>query len=668
MLALLIGNAHAQSTFETPEYSLSKVLKPINASYAYSRGYTGKNSVIAIVDSGIDTSSNQFTNKILYIRDFSGIGTPVDNLGHGTHVAGIAAAAKDGIGMHGVAYDAKLIIGKVTDDGKVASDILLNGLVWASQLGPDVINLSIGYSIPSYVLAEKLMSTGLYKTKFTNTNTLPISEAFNIPALAQAMRGETVLVVAAGNDRTKWSQGLAGLATVTDNSGNLMFGGRVLIAGNYDPSSSNSLNFYSNGAAHLCQTTVKGVMNQEYCADKYKTWEFYIMAPGTNIVSTVPANTKYSSTTLAAMTGTSMAAPVVSGAVAIIHQMWPQMKGSNIVKLLLVTANKSFVGYNLYVHGQGLLDLDRATRPIGNLGIPTTGRLSGPSLANVRPLIYTGGSASTGGLTNVMLVDSYQRDFYTSAKTLTATKPQLEFNSAQVAMVYEGRNPYALFNSYTDRFQSKVGDYAFSIYRNFHDINAPYMFEFEKSKHYDSVSFNIKSGFFAENYTWLNNSVGSFDGNANNNQSFTYFTGAGVEKNIQNFKFYSSYMMGITRTNSTSENITHIGNIISNTYLLGGEYTYNYHTLGFMMYKPVTVQRAKVDVNMPVGLDSDFNVIQSSKGDLAATVKEYRLGMYHKFYDSKRIKSIVFVESRRNYQGVEALKDTAVGIKATKYF
>lgn len=673
-LLLLGSNAFSQTQFQTTEYNLSNVLKPINASSAYARGYTGRDSVIGILDSGIDTSSNQFKDKILLIKDFTGSGTPIDRIGHGTHVAGIAAAAKDNIGIHGVAYDAKLVIGKVTDNGMVGTNNLLTAASWINSTGVDVINMSLGWSLSQSYLAPNLLSTGVYQTKFTNTGSLPISKFFDTAAWQQALQGESVIVFSAGNDGTKWSQGLAGLATLTDTKGNLLFGGRILIAGNYN-SATNIINSTSNGAAHLCQNTVKGVMNTQYCADKYKTWEFYLMAPGTNILSTVPKTAgipqKYDAalqpTGLATMTGTSMSAPVISGAAAIIHQMWPQMKGSNVAKLLLVTANKNIPNYNLYVHGQGLLDLEKATRPVGNLGIPTTGRLAGPSLAAVRPLVYTGGSASTGGLTKLMVVDSFERDFYTSGEVLTGRVTPKEFNLAQTLMVYDSKNPYVLFNSYTNKFSTTLYSMNVNVYKNVNDDSLG-MFDISYSKKYHDVQLTVSTGSFSERNTWLGNSVGSFAGDGNNKASNTYYTSLQVNKTINTSKLYMSYNTGVTSTKSNSENITSIGNVLSQSWTLGAERSLGNHTLGFMLYSPVTVYKAIADIVAPIGLDSEFNVIQNSKVNLAANVKELRMGLYHKFENTRDIRSMLFLEKRQNYRGQSGIDDVAFGLSMTKSF
>ena len=53
-----------------------------------------------------------------------------------------------------------------------------------------------------------------------------------------------------------------------------------------------------------------------------------------------------------------MAAPIVTGQVAVLHQMWPHMKGENLVKLVTTTADKDITGYDVNIHGQGIVDFD----------------------------------------------------------------------------------------------------------------------------------------------------------------------------------------------------------------------------------------------------------------------------------------------------------------------
>ena len=113
------------------------------------------------------------------------------------------------------------------------------------------------------------------------------------------------------------------------------------------------------------------------------------------------------------MTGTSMAAPVVSAALALLRQNWPHLDGNQLASILLETADKSIPGYQEHIHWQGLLDMERATQPVGETGFPL-----GASVSEARVPMAGGGamagiSATAGAaLSGVMLPDGYERDFY----------------------------------------------------------------------------------------------------------------------------------------------------------------------------------------------------------------------------------------------------------------
>lgn len=110
-------------------------------------GHRGAGVKIAIVDTGIDTAHPDFESRIQASRDFTGKGSVADGHGHGTHVAGIAAgsgAAGSGIYV-GVAPEALLYVAKVLSDdgGGMMSDVMA-GIEWAVDEGAQVINLSLG--------------------------------------------------------------------------------------------------------------------------------------------------------------------------------------------------------------------------------------------------------------------------------------------------------------------------------------------------------------------------------------------------------------------------------------------------------------------------------------------------------------------------------------------
>jgi thermitase len=117
---------------------------------------SGSSSVtIAIIDSGVDLSHADLAGKITAGYDFvNNDDTPQDDFGHGTHVAGIAAAlGNNGTGVAGVSWGARVMPLKVlssTGSGTYAN--VAAAIVWAADHGAQVINLSLGGVSPSATL------------------------------------------------------------------------------------------------------------------------------------------------------------------------------------------------------------------------------------------------------------------------------------------------------------------------------------------------------------------------------------------------------------------------------------------------------------------------------------------------------------------------------------
>src|SRR3989344_4555008 len=108
---------------------------------------TGSASVkIAILDTGIEETHPDLAGKIAGRANFSTSGTNSDLYGHGTHVAGIAAAAtNNGVGVAGVGYNTSLMNIKVLDDsGSGYYSSIINGIKYAADNGADVISMSLG--------------------------------------------------------------------------------------------------------------------------------------------------------------------------------------------------------------------------------------------------------------------------------------------------------------------------------------------------------------------------------------------------------------------------------------------------------------------------------------------------------------------------------------------
>ena len=648
-------------------YAQSSYLKPINASSAYAQGFSGKGSTIGVVDTGIATSAlGLFGNRITAVKDFTGSGTMNDVVGHGTAVTGIAAA---GLGptIQGVAYDANLLIAKISNTGSGISDAsMINGVAWASANGANVVNLSMNFTLPSTTKLTQI-NPGVFTTSNTNTGILPLG--INPTNWANALGRNTVLVIGAGNDGALTPGALGSLATATNSSGQLILNGQVIIAGNWNQFG-NAVNSTSNLAGSMCAVTSNGV-----CQDKYSVSQFYLLAPGTAVNSATPA--AINSNGYQNYTGTSMSAAVISGAAAIIHQQWPQMTASNIAQLLLQTANKNIPNYNPNTMGQGLLDLNKATQPVGPVGIPTTGAsiLSATSSAPSTMLVSSG-NVGTGKIASVMVVDSFHRDYYVPGKAFTAVAPSPAFNINQASMPYISKNNYSQFNNFTDYKNASAGDIEMGVYldKNYNaagNLN-PSMFELGYNKFYGTTKVKFTAGGLIENGTWLGNSTPTTGLGNSTVQSYTTFTGVQLDQKVTNTtNVYANVTHGITNTNGiNSAMMTGNSPILSYSWSLGVDQKINdNNTVGIMTYQPVTVYRAMVNSNVPVGLDSNFNVVSAGNINLAADVKEYRAGLYHRFTNKDASTSVMtFIENRQNYRGQPGVTDNVVGMTASVRF
>ncbi|KOU59183.1 peptidase S8 [Streptomyces sp. MMG1533] len=127
--------------------TLDKSVPQIGAPKAWAAGYNGKGVKIAVLDTGVDATHPDLKNQVIAAKNFSTSTDDKDHVGHGTHVASIAAGtgAKSGGKYKGVAPGASILAGKVLDDTGSGDDSgILAGMEWAAAQGAQVVNLSLG--------------------------------------------------------------------------------------------------------------------------------------------------------------------------------------------------------------------------------------------------------------------------------------------------------------------------------------------------------------------------------------------------------------------------------------------------------------------------------------------------------------------------------------------
>ncbi len=275
VLTLSVLTAGTASATNDTYFSRQWALTQIDAAQAWTRS-TGAGVTIGIVDTGVDLGHPDLAGKIAVTADCVGhpcvAGGGQDTHGHGTIVSGIAAASTgNGKGIAGVAPDARLAVAKVLNaSGEGRVEDINNGIRWVVDNGARVVNLSLGD--PNF-LASGVLGTPLRT------------------GIDYAWSKGAVTVLASGNYAT-------GVGTVgTENYGNI----NALVVGATDRS----------GAVASYSSPIGNA-------------KWGLVAPGgagsggadSNVISTFPVASGGSGYASAA--GTSMAAPHVSGAVALL--------------------------------------------------------------------------------------------------------------------------------------------------------------------------------------------------------------------------------------------------------------------------------------------------------------------------------------------------------------
>ena len=326
----------------------------------------GQGVGVAVVDSGVNSNGDLYTaagvnRQVANVRFNSDVNQNTsDGYGHGTVVSSIVGGdGSDSTGKYiGVAPMVNIINVKVSNDnGSAATKDVVSGLQW-------VLNNKARYNI-------RVVNLSLNSSVAESYNTNPLDAAVEI-----LWFNRIVVVASAGN------QGSGKIYPPANDP-------FIITVGATDDKGTSSLTDDVMASFSAYGTTSDGFAKPD------------LVAPGKNIVGRMvntnmgmaqahPSNVLSSS--YFKMSGTSVAAPIVSGAVALLLQSNPNLTPDRVKYRLKATANKSWAGYNASKAGAGYLDVYAAVK-----GTTTASANTGIAASH---LLWTGKTPLTWGSAN----------------------------------------------------------------------------------------------------------------------------------------------------------------------------------------------------------------------------------------------------------------------------
>lgn len=265
---------------------------------AWEYGYGDTSVVIAVIDDGFDLTHPELASQ--YVRPWNvfDYSDKVNSGGvliqHGTHVGGTISAKNDnGFGLSGVAPGCRFMPIQISDQsGIITLTSILDGVFYALKNDADVINLSLGLSLPG--LGQQMSEQD--QEKFSKSTLLDEAQMWD-EVFAIARKENVIIVQAAGNDAI-----LASVDPMKRSANSIVVGA---IQPNGKPAK------FSN----------KGSVVPVY-------------APGVNIYSSLPGKN------IGPLDGTSMASPIVAGCVALLLSRKRNLSLQEIKDMLTTTGRK----------------------------------------------------------------------------------------------------------------------------------------------------------------------------------------------------------------------------------------------------------------------------------------------------------------------------------------
>ncbi len=380
------------SSADSAEYKASAAVVSAKAAYAYDRGITGKGVVIAILDSGINTTTAEFAGRIS--ADSTGFEQRIarcatcppeivppfslkDIDGHGTTVASVAAAARNGSGVQGMAPDATILALKIVG---TSFEGVTEGSTTPIVEGDGPNAGLIGPAL-SYAVAKGAFVTVISLNGYANGQI-----ATDLRTGMNAVRAADRLVV----------------QSVSNDTDQNSFAGQIpeSFVG-VDLANKDWFLFAIGVGADGTPRPFNG--NPGALADRM------IAAVGNNV------QVVQKDGSVAAVTGNSFAAPAVGGAAALLKQYWPQLGGNAIARILLDTATDLGAPGVDQIYGAGLLNVEKAMQAQAPASSFVAAQAVLARFSGMTVSAPFGGPATASALGaragSMVVVDRYGRDF-----------------------------------------------------------------------------------------------------------------------------------------------------------------------------------------------------------------------------------------------------------------
>jgi subtilisin family serine protease len=324
-------------------------LRATNLKQAWNISKGNPNIVIAIVDDGFDITHNMLKGRFFKAYNvFTQNRTLGVGEGHGTHVTGLAAGSADNFsrGAAGVAPNCKIMPIQVFDNEMCTFSSIASGIMYYIHNGANVVNISIGPSFKGLDQMPISEQKKVAETYFKN------EERVYQHIIETANKKNVILVFAAGNDNIM----TAILPECRETSKTV------------------------NVAAVTPQLMAAAFTNYSIGTN--------ISAPGVSIYSSFPYNS------FKVLDGTSMAAPIVTGTIALMLSINPKLTVGQIIGILQQT------GKSIENTIPPMLQIDKALHAVKNGKINKSPIASGSkdvandgSETDPNPLHGTGGNA-----------------------------------------------------------------------------------------------------------------------------------------------------------------------------------------------------------------------------------------------------------------------------------